>query len=180
MDLPNKKYDIIYADPPWSYTDKAKAGKRGASFKYDLMTTKAIADLPVQHISNHDSFLFMWVTFPLLRDAFSVIDAWGFKYKTVGFTWVKKTRSDTWFTGMGNWTRANAEICLLGIKGRPKRESAAVKQVIASIPEEHSKKPDVIRERIIELCGNRPRIELFARKKTTGWDTWGLEVGKAE
>lgn len=176
MDLPNKKYDIIYADPPWSYNDKAKSGNRGANFKYNLMTTSQIMELPVDKIANHDSFLFMWATFPLLNDALNVVKAWGFKYKTCAFTWVKKTRSNTWFTGMGNWTRANAEICLIGTKGRPKRQSASVKQVIESVPEEHSKKPDIIRERIVELCGNLPRVELFARKKTTGWDSWGLEV----
>ncbi len=176
MDLPNKKYDIIYADPPWSYNDKAKSGNRGANFKYRLMTTSQIMDLPVDTISNHDSFLFMWATFPLLSDALTVVKAWGFTYKTCAFTWVKKTRSDTWFTGMGNWTRANAEICLIGTRGKPKRQSAAVKQVIASVPEEHSKKPDIVREKIVELCGSRPRIELFARKKTSGWDSWGLEV----
>ena len=176
MDLPNKKYDIIYADPPWSYNDKAKSGNRGANFKYNLMTTSQIMELPVDKIANHDSFLFMWATFPLLNDALNVVKAWGFKYKTCAFTWVKKTRSNTWFTGMGNWTRANAEICLIGTKGRPKRQSASVKQVIESVPEEHSKKPDITRERIVELCGNVPRIELFARKKTTGWDSWGLEV----
>ncbi len=178
MNLPNKKYDIIYADPPWCYNDKAKSGNRGANFKYDLMNTGEIADLPIEQISNRDSFLFMWATFPLLADALNVISAWGFKYKTCAFTWVKKTRSDTWFTGMGNWTRANAEICLLGTRGRPKRQSASVKQVIESVPQEHSKKPDIVRERIVELCGNRPRIELFARRETSGWDSWGLEVGK--
>ena len=134
--------------------------------------------MPVQDISGDNCILFLWVTMPQLPNAFEVINSWGFKYKTVGFTWVKKNKKqDSWFWGMGNWTRANAEICLLATKGNPKRVNAGVHSVIDTPVEEHSKKPDTVRDRIVTLCGDLPRIELFARQKTQGWDVWGNEVG---
>ena len=106
-----------------------------------------------------------------------VMDAWGFTFKTVAFVWVKQCRkSDSIFTGMGYWTRANAEICLLATRGHPKRAARDVKQVILSHIEEHSKKPDEARRRIEALMGDVPRIELFARQVTPGWDVWGNEV----
>ena len=174
--FPNKKYNIIYSDPPWSYNDKALAGNRGAVCKYPVMDIKAICDLPVKNIAADDCVLFMWVTFPKLNECFEVIKSWGFDYKTVAFTWVKKTGRGTWFMGMGRWSRANAEICLLATRGKPKRASAGVRQVIESIPERHSKKPDETRDRIVQLCGNLPRIELFARETASGWDSWGNEI----
>lgn len=177
MILPNKKYNIIYADPPWSYRDKASAGNRGASFKYDVQDHKWICDLPVENISDDNCVLFMWVTMPQLPNVFEVIKAWGFEYKTCGFTWVKKNKiKDSWFMGMGNWTRSNSEICLLATKGKPKRVSASVHSVVDTPIERHSKKPDIVKDRIVHLCGDLPRIELFARQKTEGWDVWGNEV----
>ena len=105
--------------------------------------------------------------------------AWGFSYKTVAFVWIKQNRkNDNLFTGMGYWTRANAEICILATKGHPKRISASVHQVIISHIEEHSKKPQEARDRIVKLMGNVPKIELFARNTTPGWDVWGNEVNK--
>lgn len=178
MNLPDKRYEIIYADPPWSYRDKSASGKRGAIFKYKVQEQDWICNLPVQDISGDNCILFLWVTMPQLPNAFEVINSWGFKYKTVGFTWVKKNKKqDSWFWGMGNWTRANAEICLLATKGNPKRVNAGVHSVIDTPVEEHSKKPDTVRDRIVTLCGDLPRIELFARQKTQGWDVWGNEVG---
>lgn len=174
--FPNKKFNIIYSDPPWSYNDKALAGNRGAICKYPVMDIKAICGLPVKDIAAEDCVLFMWVTFPKLNECFEVIKAWGFEYKTVGFTWVKKTGRGTWFMGMGRWSRANAEICLLATRGKPKRVNAGVRQVIESIPERHSKKPDEVRERIVQLCGDLPRIELFARETASGWESWGNEI----
>jgi N6-adenosine-specific RNA methylase IME4 len=176
ISFPNKKYNIIYADPAWSYKDKALSGNRGAVCKYNVMSIEDIALLPVKDIAANDCILFMWVTFPKLNECFKVIEEWGFEYKTVAFTWVKKTRKDTWFIGMGRWTRANAEICLLATKGKPKRENAGIRQIIESIPEEHSKKPDIVRDKIVQLCGDLPRIELFARQQVQGWDCWGNEV----
>ena len=111
-----------------------------------------------------------------LNEVFDVIKAWGFEYKTVAFTWVKKYRNGDNFMGMGRWTRANAEVCLLATKGKPKRISASVRQIIESVPERHSKKPDIVRDKIVELCGDLPRIELFARERAEGWSSWGLEI----
>ena len=118
----NKKYNIIYADPPWTYRDKALAGNRGACCKYDVMSIEDIKELPVKDIATEDCVLFMWVTMPKLNECFDVIKAWGFDYKTCAFTWVKLNRkSDGLFWGMGRWTRANAEVCLIATKGKPKR-----------------------------------------------------------
>lgn len=141
------------------------------------MNIDDICNLPVKNIASENCVLFLWVTFPTLLDSFKVIEAWGFNYKTVAFVWVKHNKkTPTLFWGMGFWTRANAEICLLATKGKPKRISAKVHQVIISPIEEHSKKPNEIRKRIVDLIGDLPRIELFARQKIDGWDVWGNEV----
>lgn len=173
-----KKYQVIYADPPWRYYVYSKKGLgRSAESHYPTMSIDEIKMLPINDIADNNCLLFLWVTFPTLLQAFEVIHAWGFQYKTVAFVWIKQNKkSDSLFWGMGYWTRANAEMCLLATKGKPKRMSKSVHQVIISHIEEHSKKPDEIRERIIQLAGNVPRIELFARQKTDGWDTWGNEV----
>ena len=124
-----------------------------------------------------DCALFLWITFPCLCEALEVLTAWGFSYKTVAFVWVKQNRkNDDLFTGMGYWPRANAEICILATKGHPKRVDAGVRQVILSHIEEHSKKPDEARERIVRLMGDLPRVDLFARQSPEGWDVWGNEV----
>jgi len=136
-----------------------------------------IYKLNVEKISSPNAILFMWVTYPFLDKGFEVIKRWGFKYKTVGFTWIKMNkRKNTPFLGTGFWTRANAEICLLATKGKIKRVSNNVPQVLYSRIEEHSKKPDEIRDRIVRLMGDIPRIELFARSQSAGWDTWGDQV----
>lgn len=173
----DKKYQIIYADPPWSYKDKALAGNRGACCKYPTMESKDINKLPITDIADKDCALFLWVTMPKLDECFDLIKAWGFTYKTCAFTWCKRNKkSHSWFMGMGRWTRANAEICLLATKGKPKRISAKVRSIIDVPIENHSKKPDEVRNRIIELLGDLPRIELFARQQIDGWDCWGNEV----
>ena len=175
--FPEKKYKIIYADPPWSYKDKALSGNRGACCKYDVMDTTDISKLPIQSIADNDCVLFMWVTMPKLNECFELIKAWGFEYKTCAFTWAKRNKvADTWFMGMGRWTRANAEICLLATKGKPKRLNAGVNSIIDTHIEGHSKKPAIVREKIVELMGDIPRIELFARQEVKGWDCWGNEV----
>ena len=181
--FPNKKYKIISADPPWDYHSAWKrensnsAGIWGlAQDHYNSMKIDDIKNLPVQDIADTDCFLFLWATFPQLQEALDVIKAWGFTYKTVAFTWVKKNRKNENFMGMGWYTRANAEICLIAKKGKPKVLNHGIRQIIESIPEKHSKKPDIVRDKIIQLCGDIPRIELFARQKTKGWDTWGNEV----
>lgn len=173
-----KKYQIIYADPPWQYrvySDKVKS--RSAESHYPTMSIEEISNLPIKNISSQNCTLFMWMTFPTLLEGLRVIKEWGFTYKTVAFVWIKQNKKTTsLFWGMGFWTRANAEICVLATKGNPKRVSAKVHQVVISPIEEHSKKPDEVRNRIIELLGDLPRIELFARNKTKGWDVWGNEV----
>lgn len=171
------KYNIIYADPPWSYKDKALAGNRGACCKYSVMDTKGICDIPIRDIAADDCVLFMWVTMPKLNECFEVIKAWGFEYKTCAFVWIKQNKkSNSLFWGMGRWTRANAEICLIATKGKPKRVAANVHSVVMTPIEEHSKKPNEVRNRIVSLCGDMPRIELFARQSVKGWDCWGNEV----
>ena len=173
----NKKYNIIYADPPWSYKDKALAGKRGSCCKYSVMDIEEISEIPINKIASDDCILFMWVTMPKINESFEIIKRWGFEYKTCGFTWIKKNKkSDSLFWGMGNWTRANAELCLIATKGKPKRINAKVHSVIISRIREHSRKPDEAREKIVELCGDLPRIELFARQQVEGWDSWGNEI----
>lgn len=173
-----KKYNLIYADPPWSYrvwSDKCKG--RSAESHYSTMSLEDIKALPVGELADKDCVLFMWITFPLLREAWDVVEAWGFTYKSVAFVWVKQNKkTPSLFWGMGHWTRANAELCIIATKGSPKRQSKSVHQIIMSPIEQHSKKPDETRDRIVALMGDVPRIELFARQKTDGWDVWGNEA----
>ena len=173
-----KKYNVILADPPWAYRVWSKKGMgRSAENHYPTMSMEDIRALPVNDLAAENCALFLWITFPQLQEAFSVIQDWGFSYKTVAFVWVKQNRKvPSLFWGLGYWTRANAEVCLLATKGNPKRQSAAVHQVILSPVEQHSKKPDAVRERIVALMGDVPRVELFARQETPGWDVWGNEV----
>lgn len=173
-----KKYGIIYADPPWHYRVYSKKGAgRSAESHYPTMTIEEIQALPVSELADKDCALFMWIIFPLLKESLSVLSAWGFKFKTIAFVWIKQNRkSDSLFWGMGYWTRTNAEFCVLATKGKPKRMAKNVHQVIVSHIEEHSKKPDEARRRIVRLMGDLPRIELFARQKSAGWDVWGNEV----
>ena len=174
--FPDKKYQIIYADPPWTYKDRNNTG-RGASKYYSVMTKKELCNLPVQSIADDDCLLFMWVTYPTIPDALSVIESWGFKYKTFAFVWVKKNKSGSGeFFGLGRYTRSNSEACIVARKGKNLVSSHSVRQIITSPLDKHSKKPDETRDRIVELVGDIPRIELFARQKTDGWDVWGNEV----
>lgn len=174
----DKKYKIIYADPPWQYkTWSAKGTGRSAEQHYPTMKKEDIQNLPVKDLAADDCVLLLWVTFPCLEEGLELIKKWGFTYKTCGFTWVKRNRkSDGFFCGLGHWTRANAEICVLATKGKPKRVSKSVHQVCDARVMEHSKKPPEIRDRIVSLLGDLPRIELFARQHAEGWDCWGNEV----
>ena len=141
------------------------------------MSIDELCALPVETLAEKDCLLFLWATFPQLPEALRLIRAWGFTFKTVAFVWLKlNKKSPTWFYGLGYWTRGNAEICLLAKRGKPKRRSAGVHQFIISPVEEHSKKPEEARRRIVELMGDLPRIELFARQKADDWDAWGNEV----
>ena len=173
-----KKYKIIYADPPWQYRVYSKKGQgRSAENHYHTMNIKDIMALPVDKIADKDCILFLWITFPCLKEGIEVMERWGFKYKTCGFNWVKRNKKkNTYFIGLGFWTRSNSEVCLTGTKGQPKRVSKSVSQICDARIMEHSKKPAEIRERIVELCGELPRIELFARDKVKGWDSLGDEI----
>ena len=174
-----KKYGIVYADPPWRYD--MKRGKGVAENHYPTMSMDEICALPVADLAAKDSALFLWATFPQLNEAFRVIEAWGFSYKTVAFNWVKQNRNGTGiFMGLGNWTRSNSEICLLATKGKPKRISGSVRSIVLSPLQQHSRKPAEIRDRIVELMGDLPRIELFAREAAPGLDVWGNEAPTPE
>ena len=174
-----KKYDVIYADPPWTFKTFSNKGKnRSPENHYDVMSLQDICNLPVNKISKDNSVLLMWVTDPLLDKAFKVIEAWGFKYKTVGFTWAETNRkSKGFFTGLGYWTRGNPEMCLLATKGKPKRISKSVPQLVIEQRREHSRKPDIIYNHIENLLEGS-YIELFARTQRSGWDSWGNQTNK--
>lgn len=174
----DRRYNIIYADPPWSFSAWSDKAQKHVSKYYQTMGEDEIQNLPISLLTEENAVLFMWATFPNLPLALETIKAWGFTYKTCAFTWVKQTKkSSKLFWGMGYYTRSNAEVCLLAIKGKPpKRLSHKVHSVIMSHIEEHSRKPHEARERIVELFGDLPKIELFARQHTEGWDCWGNEV----
>ncbi len=182
-----RTYSVIYADPPWRFSNwsphrvwcaQEPRGHRVRGLApYPCLTTSEIAALPVADLAAKDCLLFLWAVYPMLPDALEVMRAWGFAFKTCAFTRVKLRRSGTGFhLGMGFWTRANPEICLLGVRGHPKRVSRAVPNLVISPLREHSRKPDEVRERIVELCGDLPRVELFARQRFPGWHAWGNDV----
>jgi N6-adenosine-specific RNA methylase IME4 len=179
ISLPNKKYGVIYADPPWTFKNYSEMGdSRNPNQHYKCMSLNDICRLPVSDISSDNCVLLIWVTDPLLDRAFEVIMAWGFTYKTVGFTWAKTNKTNLgFFTGLGYWTRSNPEMCLLATKGKPKRISKAVRQLVVSERREHSRKPDEVYTRIENLLDG-PYIELFARNTKDGWDSWGNETEK--
>lgn len=186
-----KKYSVIYADPPWSYDDKA-LNRGGAERHYKTMQIEDIKNIPVSEIADVNCALFIWATFPKLQEGLDVIKAWGFNFKTCAFVWVKTNRrtnvlqtsflpheSFDSFWGMGRWTRSNVEICLLGVKGNPERLNADVHQIIYAPISKHSKKPHETRDKILRLCGDVPRLEMFARNSATGWDVYGNEVNNS-
>jgi N6-adenosine-specific RNA methylase IME4 len=170
-----RKYQIIYADPPWSYKNMGNI-QATASSHYSTMINEDICELPISNLADDNCILFLWATFPKIQEALDVIKSWGFEYKTVGFVWIKKNKNGSNFFGVGWYTKSNAEVCLIGTKGKPPKQSNSISQIIETVREKHSKKPDVIRGKIVEFCGDLPRIELFAREKTEGWDVWGNEV----
>lgn len=182
---PSKGYRVIYADPPWTFATYSRKGKgRSPEAHYDCMTLEDIKALPVAEWAADDCVLLLWATDPLLEKAFEVIRAWGFTYKTVGFYWAKLNRSAppqtfdraSFFTGLGFWTRANPEPCLLATRGRPKRKSADVRKLVVAPRREHSRKPDEIYGHVEALCDG-PYLEMFARGARPGWDAWGAEAG---
>ena len=186
--LPAKRFDVIYADPPWTFRTWSNEGKdRSPEKHYDCMSLADIRALPVSDIAADNCALFLWVTDPLLPEGLKLMEAWGFKFKTIAFVWAKLNKSAPpmlwterdFFTGLGYWTRANPELCLLGTRGKPKRVSKAVRRLVVSPRREHSRKPDEIAEKIDDLMGrDTSKIELFARTARAGWTTWGNDVAK--
>jgi len=177
------RYDILYADPPWSYRDKGgPKGQGGANRHYSTMKLSDIAAMPLGELGSPNSVMFMWATYPCLQESLTLMNAWGYTYKSIAFQWVKVYPSGTPRFGLGHWTRGNTEPCLLGVRGKPHRVDAAVSQLIFSeelIVSEigrHSAKPPETRNRILRLMGDLPAVELFAREKVDGWDCFGNEV----
>jgi N6-adenosine-specific RNA methylase IME4 len=179
MLLMNFNYQLIYADPPWHFRVHSEKGEsRSAKKHYPVMSLADIAALPVSKIAAKNSVLLMWAIDPMLDVAFDVIKAWEFTFKTVGFYWVKKNiKSAGFFTGLGYYTRANPEQCLLATRGAGlKRKDRSVRRLIVAPRGRHSEKPIVAYPRIERLFGNVSRVALFARRKRTGWDAFGNQV----
>lgn len=182
--LPNRQYGAILADPPWRFEVWSGKGKaRAADNHYTTMTMEEIAYLPIENVASENCALFCWACWPSFPQALEIIEHWGFTYKTMGFMWVKGAGLPLFpedvrdQVGMGYWTRANSEPCILATRGKPKRLNADVRQVILDKRREHSRKPDEQYERIERLVSG-PYLELFARQEREGWDSWGHEVGK--
>ena len=175
--LPNKKFDIIYADPPWDYNGKLQYDKTDlyvstAGFKYPTMKTEKMKDIPIQKIVNDDCLLFMWTTNPHLQQAIELGKAWGFEYRTVAFVWDKMNHNP------GKYTLSNCELCLLFKHGRipTPRGARNVKQLIKVPRKGHSIKPLEVMLGIEKMFPHHKRIELFAREKYKGWSSWGLDL----
>jgi N6-adenosine-specific RNA methylase IME4 len=190
FDLPEKHFQAIAADPPWTFKTRSKKGEgRTPQSHYDTMTADEIARLPVEALAAKDCFLFLWSTWPHLRQALHIMDSWGFTYSGSGFVWVKQRRNypseqlafhsrvdDDLHLGCGYTTRKNTEFVLLGRKGYPKRKSAAVREVIVSPVRLHSQKPDEFFSRVETFCDG-PYLELFSRTDRPNWTTWGNQAG---
>lgn len=189
MILPSGPFTVIYADPPWQYADRNCNG--AAEGHYSTMPLAHIKALPIEMIAAPDAVLFLWATYPLLPSALELIEAWGFRYKSIAFQWVKTYRPKEDGTakptfGLGRWTRGNTEPCLLATRGKPHRQGSDVSQLV--ITEElmvspltrHSAKPPETREKIVRLMGDVPRVELFARENTPGWSAWGDQIAANE
>jgi len=186
--LPNKKFDIIYADPPWHYNGKLQFDKSSKSveqidlsknifissavFKYPTLKTSELMKIPIHEIAKDNCLLFMWATNPHLAQAIELGEAWGFEYKTVAFVWDKMNHNP------GQYTLSNCELCLVFKRGRIPRPRGArnIQQLVRSPRKEHSEKPIEVIQAIEKMFPSQERIELFARKKTKGWSTWGLDI----
>jgi N6-adenosine-specific RNA methylase IME4 len=196
QNLPQRHYGAILADPPWHFRARTAlqvgnwTSRRDAEKHYSVMGLEDICALPVKELAAKDAHLFIWTTGPCLRQTFEVIEAWGFRYSAVAFTWIKLKRSfnalqlrvlptaeSDLHVGLGLTTRKNAEFCLLARRGNARREAKNVREIILSPVREHSRKPDEVFSRIERYCAG-PYLELFSRQPRDGWDCWGNEVGK--
>lgn len=175
LDMKERSVSVFYVDPPWNYSNKRT--RSAAAKNYPTLTTKELRDLPVGRIAAKDSALLLWSTAPFLEEALALGASWGFEFKTVGFLWAKRnTVTNSPFFGMGNYTRANVEPCLLFTRGKPKVKSRGVPQFLWSPVLRHSEKPAIIRDRIVQLFGDVPRLEMFSRHEVKGWQRWGNEL----
>ena len=179
-----RKFAVIYVDPPWTYkTYSGKGKERSAERHYDTMSIDELKAMPIWKLAAKDCTLFMWATWPHMQNAFEVIKCWGFEYKTAAFDWIKtnknakiiKPNGKGLHTGMGHWTRANSEPCILATIGQPIRMRKNVHQVVLNPMLRHSEKPEETRVRIERLLRG-PYLELFGRKLVSGWTVWGNEV----
>lgn len=175
---PDKKYRVIYSDPPWHWETRSDKGRiKTPDVHYPCMRLEDLKSIPVSEWADDDCALLMWVIDAYLEKSLELIEAWGFKYKTVGFYWTKTTAKGKWFFGQGYWTRGNPEQCLLATRGSPKRLSKGVPKLVVSEKRVHSAKPAVVRDRIQKLLPG-PYLEMFARCDAPGWDSIGLDVKK--
>lgn len=185
-DLPKNHFGAIYADPPWSFEAWSNKGNgRSAESHYDTMKIEDISSLPVASLAAENCALFIWVCWPTLADALSLISAWGFTYKTCAFSWTKANAAQLEMfredadvqVGMGYWTRANSEVCLLATRGKPERLNKDVRQGIIEPRRQHSRKPDCCYDRIERLVAG-PYLEMFARTTRPSWSSFGNQVDK--
>jgi len=180
LDLPKGRYSVILADCPWTFETYSGKGKgKSAEQHYNTMSLEQIKAMPVKQLARADCSLFMWVTWPLLQEGLDTMKAWGFEYKTCAFTWMKlNQKTKSLFMGMGmSCTRANSEVCLYATRGHPKRLDGGVPSAVLSKRREHSRKPDIIHNRIERLFPG-PRIELFGRAQRDNWTVWGAQQDK--
>ena len=184
--LPKGKFGAILADPPWDFKTWSELGRdRSPDKHYDTLDVSQIMRLRVPTVAADNCVLFLWATWPMLEAGMDVISAWGFRYKTCAFCWTKAdARQLDMFEstlvadmGLGYWTRANAEVCLLATRGNPKRLDAGVRQGIIEPAREHSRKPDCVYDRIERLVAG-PYLELYARSVRRGWTQWGADLGQ--
>lgn len=177
----NKKYQLIFADPPWAFNNKRTGGsmKSGAEQHYNTAEMHELCGIPVEDIADDNCVLLMWWVASMPKEALYLIEDWGFELKTMtAFVWDKlSSTGNKRHFGMGHWTRAGSECVLLATRGKPSRASAGVRSVISAPNTRHSKKPDIFYNEAVRLCGDVPRIELFARDIKTGWDAFGDEIG---
>jgi len=175
----NKKYEIIYADPPWQFNNKKTGGsmKSGAAHHYLTTGIEGLKQIDVNSIAADDCTLIMWWVGSMPQEAIDLVESWGFTIKNMnGFVWDKLTVKLKKFFGMGFRTRAGSESAIIAIKGKPKVCSHSVRAVHSFPVSKHSKKPVEFRDLIIDLCGDVPRLEMFARESAKGWDVFGNEV----
>lgn len=176
----NKKYQIIYADPPWAFTDYVKEKKGGLvrpPLPYPVLKDEEIMRLPIQDLVAEDAILFLWCVDSRIGILSDLMRSWGFKYKTVGFVWNKVAKTTPGVNATYSaYTRKSCEFLYIGTKGKGLVKHHGFNQYFPKPKTRHSEKPYEFREMIVGMCGNLPRVELFARQKTPGWDVWGNEV----